>query len=184
GFREFMTSKWPINSVNDLKGLKLRVAPSKLRTDTFQSLGASVTPIAASELYVALQTKIVDGMEAPLTAIQSFRFYEVQKYCSLTHHMWTDHWMLANLEKWNGLPKNYQEIIRKNLNEGATLERHDDEVLMQSVRGKLEREGIVFNEPSPESFKAKLAAAGYYGRWRSEFGDTAWSALEKYAGRL
>ena len=119
GFREFTSSKAPIRTVDDLQGMKLRVAPSKLRLDTFRTLGASPTPIAANELYTALQSHLVDGQETPLTAIKQFRVFEVQKYCSLTHHMWTDHWILAHLEKWNSLPRNFQTIVRNRINEAA-----------------------------------------------------------------
>ena len=120
GFREFTSSKGPIRSVDDLQGLKLRVAPSKLRLDTFKTLGASPAPVPSSEQYTALQTKVVDAEESPLTAIESFKLYEVQKYCSLTHHMWADHWMLVNQEKWNSSPAQpTRRSCGNRLNEGA-----------------------------------------------------------------
>ena len=184
GWREFTTSNRPIRTVEDLAGLKLRVSPGRLRVDTFRTLGVAVTPLPPNELYTALQTHIVDGQETALLFIETQRFYEVQKYCSLTNHMWSGYWALLNIDKWKSLPSNYQQIVAKHLNEAALLQRRDNENLGRSIQDKLARQGLTFNKPDPSSFKAKLIANGYYARWRGEFGDRAWSALEKYTGKL
>ncbi|HEY1729127.1 MAG TPA: TRAP transporter substrate-binding protein [Candidatus Baltobacteraceae bacterium] len=184
GFRDFTTSTKPIRRAEDLAGLKVRSAPGKLRLDSLRSMGASPTVLATPEVYTALQTHIVDGLEAPLVTIQSLRWFEVQKYASLTHHMWNGYWIMIGGEKWKSLPPEYQASLRKNLNDAALLERHDVDVLTRSVQDKLSRQGLKFNACDRASIKATITASGYYKRWHTEFGDAAWSALEKYAGKL
>ena len=101
GFRDITTSTKPIHIVGDLAGLKIRVSPGKIRIDTFQSLGASPTPIALSELYTSLQTHVVDAQENPLILINQQKFFEVQKYVSLSEHIWSGYWSLVNQDVWN-----------------------------------------------------------------------------------
>jgi TRAP-type transport system periplasmic protein len=184
GFRDFTTSTKPIRRAEDLAGLKVRSASGKLRLDSLRSMGASPTVLATPEVYTALQTHIVDGLEAPLVTIQSQRWFEVQKYASLTHHMWNGYWIVIGGDKWKSLPAAYQASMRKNLNAAALLQRRDVDVLTGSVQDKLARQGLAFNACDRGSIKATLTANGYYKRWHAEFGDAAWSALEKYAGKL
>ncbi|MFY9781508.1 MAG: TRAP transporter substrate-binding protein [Candidatus Baltobacteraceae bacterium] len=184
GFREITTSTKPIRNVADLAGLKIRVSPGKIRIDTFQSLGASPAPIALSELYTSLQTHVVDAQENPLLLIEQQKFYEVQKYVSLSHHIWSGYWNLVNQDVWNKFPPDVQKIVARELNLGALRARVDTDLLTRSTRDKLTRRGMAFNEVDIPSFKAKLVASGYYQRWKAEFGPTAWAALEKYANKL
>ena len=184
GFRDITTSTKPIRNIADLQGLKIRVSPGKIRIDTFQSLGASPTAISAGELYTALQTKVVDGQENPLLNIETLKLYEVQKYCSLSHHMWTGYWILVNQDKWNSLPKDIQGIFAEEMNAASAREWRDNALISASLGDKLQRQGLAFNPVDVAGFKAKLIASGYYTRWKTEFGDTAWSALESYTGKL
>ncbi|MBV8425036.1 MAG: TRAP transporter substrate-binding protein [Candidatus Eremiobacteraeota bacterium] len=184
GWREFTTSNRPIRTVDDMAGLKIRVSPGKLRVDTFHTLGVQVTPIPPNEVYTALQTHIVDGQETALLFIETARYYEVQKYCSLTNHMWSGYWTLFNMDKWNSLSAAQRAIVAKHVNAAALLQRRDSEILNRSVQEKLTRQGLTINKTDPASFKAKLIAGGYYARWKAEYGDAAWSALEQYTGKL
>ncbi|MBV8150366.1 MAG: TRAP transporter substrate-binding protein [Candidatus Eremiobacteraeota bacterium] len=184
GFRDLTTSTKPIHNVEDLAGFKIRVSPGKIRVDTFQSLGASPTPIAASELYTALQTKVVDGQENPLLTIETLHLFEVQKYCSLSHHMWSGYWTLFNPDAWKRLPADLQAIVTREFTRATLDERRDTALQSASVQDKLHRQGLTFNAVDRESFKRKLVANGYYSRWQKEFGEKAWSALESYAGKF
>ena len=184
GYRDVTTSTKPINTANDFKGLKIRVPPSPLWVSLFSALGASPTSITINELYAALQTKVVDGQENPLTIIEAQKLYEVQKFCSLTSHMWDGFWMLANKRAWDGLPKDLQAIVARNLDMGAIAERDDIAKLNQSIQGDLEKAGLVFNKPDPAAFRAVLKKAGIYTEWREKYGADAWAVLEKYAGAL
>ncbi|MEW6045333.1 MAG: DctP family TRAP transporter solute-binding subunit [Bacillota bacterium] len=109
--RKITTSSRPVRSPGDFKGLRFRVPQSPAYVTYFQALGASPAPIAFGELYTALQTRTVDGQENPLGVIWSARFYEVQKYVTMSDHQ-TDVWILAaNKKKWESLPKDVQDIL-------------------------------------------------------------------------
>ena len=184
GFREITTSTKPIHTVADLAGLKIRVSPGKIRVDTFQSLGAAPTPIALSELYTSLQTHVIDAQENPLLLIDQQKFYEVQKYVSLSDHIWSGYWTLFNSDVWTKLGKGNQDIITREMSAAAIAARNDNVILNRSVKDKLIRRGMKFNDVDKNSFKQKLVEAKYYERWKAEFGPKAWTALEKYASKL
>lgn len=184
GFRDITTSTKPIHNANDLAGLKIRVSPGKIRLDTFQSLGASPTPIALSELYTSLQTHVIDAQENPLLLIDQQKFYEVQKYVSLSEHIWSGYWTLVNQDVWNKMGKDIQGIVTREMNAATLAARNDNVNLNRSVRDKLTRRGMKFNDVDKNSFKQKLVEAKYYERWKAEFGPKAWAALEKYANKL
>ena len=184
GFRDITTSTKPIRTVADLAGLRIRVSPGKIRVDTFQSLGAAPTPIALSELYTSLQTHVIDAQENPLLLIEQQKFFEVQKYVSLSEHIWSGYWTLFNQDVWNKLGRDLQAIVSREMGAATLAARNDNVILNRSVRDKLARRGMIFNDVDKESFKKKLIDAKYYERWKAEFGPKAWDALEKYANKL
>lgn len=184
GFREITTATKPIRNVADLAGLKIRVSPGKIRIDTFTSLGASPTPIALSELYTSLQTHVIDAQENPLLLIDQQKFYEVQKYVSVSDHIWSGYWTLFNPDVWTKLGKEIQDIVQREMAAATIKARRDNVLLNASVRDKLVRRGMKFNDVDKGSFKTKLTEAKYYERWKAEFGPKAWTALEKYANKL
>jgi tripartite ATP-independent transporter DctP family solute receptor len=184
GFRDITTSTKPIRTVADLAGLRIRVSPGKIRVDTFQSLGAAPTPIALSELYTSLQTHVIDAQENPLLLIEQQKFFEVQKYVSLSEHIWSGYWTLFNQDVWNKLGRDLQAIVSREMGAATLAARNDNVILNRSVRDKLARRGMIFNDVDKESFKRKLVDAKYYERWKAEFGPKAWDALEKYANKL
>jgi tripartite ATP-independent transporter DctP family solute receptor len=96
GFRQTTSSNKPIDAAKDFDGLKIRVPVSPLSIAMFKALGASPTSLQFSEVYTSLQTKVVDAQENPLPIIQVAKLYEVQKYCSLTNHIWDGFWMIMN----------------------------------------------------------------------------------------
>ena len=111
GFRETTSSTKPINGPDDFKGFKIRVPVSPLWTSMFKAFDAAPASINFSEVYSALQTKIVEGQENPLAIISTAKLYEVQKFCSLTNHMWDGFWFLANRRAWDALPADARPII-------------------------------------------------------------------------
>jgi TRAP-type transport system periplasmic protein len=184
GYRQVTSSTHPINTPDDLKGFKIRVPVSPLWTSMFKALGASPTSINISEVYSALQTKIVEGQENPLSLINLFKFYEVQKYVSLTNHMWDGFWTLANARAWADLPKDLQEIVERNINAAAVKEREDVRQLNESLQGELTQKGMTFNPTDTDKFRATLRAAGFYAEWKENYGPEAWAVLEKQVGAL
>jgi tripartite ATP-independent transporter DctP family solute receptor len=184
GYRQTTSSTKPINTAADLKGFKIRVPVSPLWTSMFEAFGASPASINFNEVYSALQTKVVEGQENPLSIIQIAKLYEVQKYCSLTNHMWDGFWFLANAQAWQALPKDLQEIAARNINAAAEEQRAEILGLNNSLQGDLEKKGMVFNKPDPASFRETLQKAKFYETWKGKFGAEAWALLEKYTGKL
>lgn len=184
GFRQITTSTKPINSAADLAGFKIRVPPSPISLSLFQHLGAAPVTLNVSELYTALQTKVVDGQENPLAVIETQKFYQVQKYCSLTNHMWVGYWMIMNGTFWKSLPQDAQKAVTDAFNTQADKQRTANEALDGSLESKLQSQGLTFNKPDLASFRNKLIQSGFYKEWQGKFSPQLWSALEKYSGQL
>ncbi|KPG01173.1 ABC transporter substrate-binding protein [Rhodopseudomonas sp. AAP120] len=184
GFRQTTSSTRPINGPEDFKGFKIRVPVSPLWTSMFKAFDAAPASINFSEVYSALQTKVVEGQENPLALISTAKLYEVQKYCSLTNHMWDGFWFLANRRAWERLPADVREIVAKNINAAAVKEREDTAKLNATVKEELTAKGLIFNQPTVTPFRDKLRSAGFYAEWKGKYGDQAWSLLEKSVGKL
>ncbi|HEY2254260.1 MAG TPA: TRAP transporter substrate-binding protein [Variovorax sp.] len=184
GFRQITSSSRPIATPEDLKGFKIRVPVSPLWTSMFKALDASPASINFAEVYSALQTKIVDGQENPLAIIATAKLYEVQKYCSLTNHMWDGFWFLANKRAWDKLPPDLQAIVARHVNAAAINERADVAELNANLQKELAGKGLVFNQPDAAAFRDRLRKAGFYSEWKSKYGDEAWALLEGGAGKL
>jgi len=147
-------------------------------------LKAAPLALQFPEVYSALQTHIADAQENPLTLIKAAKFYEVQKYCSLTNHVWDGHWFCANAASWAGLPDPLKEIVANNLNAAALLERGDIATGDKSMQAELEGKGLAFNTVDTQSFRDGLKSGGFYKSWRAKLGDAPWQVLEQYAGAL
>ncbi|TPQ28195.1 ABC transporter substrate-binding protein [Bradyrhizobium guangdongense] len=184
GFRQTTSSSKPINGPDDLKGFKIRVPVSPLWTSMFKAFDAAPASINFSEVYSALQTKIVEGQENPLAIISTAKLYEVQKYCSLTNHMWDGFWFLANRRAWEKLPEDVRKVVAKNINAAAINERADTAKLNANLQQELAGKGLTFNQPNTGPFRDKLRSAGFYAEWKGKYGDQAWDLLEKAVGKL
>ena len=184
GFRNITSSTKPINTAADLQGFKIRVPVSPLWTSMFKAFGASPTGINFSEVYSALQTKVVEGQENPLAIIDIAKLYEVQKYCSMTGHMWDGQWILANGKRWAATPPDVQALINKHVTEAVMKQRDDIRRLNNSLEAQLKAKGMIFNYPDVKSFRDALSKAGFYKEWREKFGNDAMAKLERYSGRL
>ena len=184
GFRHVTTSTKAVRTPDDLKGLKLRVPSAPMLSSLFTALGASPTPINFNELYSALQTKLVEGQENPLAIISSARLYEVQKFCSLTNHVWDAYWILGNRKAFERLPKDIQDIVRRELDKAATDERADIAALSVSLRTDLTAKGVQIIEPDKRAFKDALAKGTFYKDLRAKFGEEAWKLLQDSVGAL
>ncbi|MFM9426992.1 tripartite ATP-independent transporter DctP family solute receptor [Variovorax sp. GrIS 2.14] len=183
GFRQTTSSKAPITAAKDMDGLKIRVPVSPLSISMFKGLGASPASLQFSDVYSALQTKIVDAQENPLPIIQVAKLYEVQKFCSLTNHIWDGYWFIANGRAWEALPADLKTIVARAINEAGLKQRDDIKKLNESVVGDLEAKGLTINRPAAETFRAKLRESGFYGEWKGRFGPEAWALLEGTVGK-
>ena len=184
GFREITTSTKPINTPDDLQGFKIRVPPSPISLSLFQSLGAAPVTINAAELYTALQTHVADGQENPLGNIETMKLSQVQKYCSLTNHMWVGYWLLVNGQFWSGLPADHRTVIADTFDAQASEQRVANQKLDSSLEEVLKAQGMQFVSPDPAPFQAVLVKSGFYKTWQDKFGAPLWSALESFTGPL
>jgi TRAP-type transport system periplasmic protein len=184
GFREITMKSKPINGPGDLKGVKIRLPVAPLFISLFQHLGASPTPINFGEVYSALQTGLVDGQENPLILIDTAKLYEVQKYCSMTNHIWVGLHVSFNAAAWKRLPPDLQELTHKHFSAAAMAERADWQVLDKTEVDKMTKGGLTFNTPDTKPFQAALRKSGFYPDVKKKMGDEAWALLEKYTGPL
>ena len=182
GMRQVTSAVRPIQKPDDLAGFKIRTPPGKLSLDLFRALGSSPTPMNYSELYTALQTHVVDGEENSLNLIAQGRFFEVQKYLSLTSHQWSGYWLCGNLDAWNAIPKDLQAIVSRNFTTYVMQQRAETERVNVALESGLAKHGMLVNRLPATPFRARLAS--FYQGAKSEFGSTAWSVLEKYSGKL
>jgi tripartite ATP-independent transporter DctP family solute receptor len=183
GFRQITNSVKPIATPDDLAGLKIRVPSARIQQSLFQHLGAAPTPVSIKETYSALKTHIVDGQENALTHIEVWKFYEVQKYVSLTNHMWDGLSVILNKVKVDAMPADQRKVLEDTLNEYALLQRKDMSELMAGLRGSLVSErGMQVNDVDMAPFRQKLVDTGFYDEWRKVIGEEPWSLYEKIVG--
>jgi tripartite ATP-independent transporter DctP family solute receptor len=184
GFRQITSSTKAIATPDDLKGFKIRVPVSPLWTSMFKAFDAAPASINFAEVYSALQTKVVEGQENPLAIISTAKLYEVQKFCSMTNHMWDGFWFLANKKAWDKLPPDLQAIVAKHVNAAGMAERGDVAALNATLQKDLAAKGMTFNTPSADAFRGQLRKAGFYAEWKGKFGDEGWAILERSVGKL
>jgi len=158
GFRHLTNNIRPIKTPADVKGLKIRVQESKIWMEFMKALGAIPTPIPFGELYTALQQKVIDGQENPIASIYSMKFYEVQKYLSLTAHTYEPALVLANSNWFNSLSSNHQQIIREAAAEAAAYQRQFLIEKEKEYLNIMKDAGLVVEEnPDREAFKEATA---------------------------
>ncbi|WP_194714067.1 TRAP transporter substrate-binding protein [Noviherbaspirillum soli] len=125
GFRNLTNTKRPVAKMEDMQGIKLRVMQNPVYIDMFNSFGANAVPLPFSELFTALETKTVDGQENPVNTIQSSKFYEVQKYLSITKHVYSPWIVLASKKWWDGLSADEHKAINEAAAASRDFERKD-----------------------------------------------------------
>jgi tripartite ATP-independent transporter DctP family solute receptor len=154
GYRHITNSKRPINTPADLQGIKLRVPEGKWRVKMFQAYGANPSPMKFSEVFTALQTGVMDGQENPFTQIYSAKFQEVQKFLSLTGHVYTPAYATVGTKKWASLPADVRQTLEQTAKETQAFvyakAAKDDEDLL----GKIKSAGVQVNAPNKDAFIA------------------------------
>ena len=151
GFRQITNSKHPIVKPEDLAGLKLRVPQGGWRVKMFQAYGANPSPLALSEVFVALQTGVMDAQENPLAQIYPSRFYEVQKYLSMTGHVYTPAYVTAGAS-WSRLPADVQKILADTAVEMQPVVYKIAADLDNDLLEKLKKAGMQVNEADKPAF--------------------------------
>jgi tripartite ATP-independent transporter DctP family solute receptor len=152
GFRQITNNKHPIVKPADLQGIKLRVPKGEWRVKMFKAYGANPSPMALSEVFVALQTGAMDGEENPLVQIYSQKFQEVQKYLSLSDHVYTPAYLTVGLKHWETLPPDVRKILEQTAREVQpfvykSAAKFDDELV-----GKMKAAGMKVNKVDKAAF--------------------------------
>lgn len=161
GFRNLTNSKRPVKTPDDIKGLKIRVMNSAIHKAIWQALGANPTPMAWP-IYTELEQGVIDGQENPLWVMEVYKFYEIQKYMTLTRHVYSPHIDVASLKWWNRLETKTQELIQKCIYEAAVFQRKDNRVKDSERLKFLKEKGMIVEEnPDIEAFRAKVADLKY-----------------------
>ena len=150
GFRNITNSKHPITRVEDIQGLKLRVMQSPVFVESVQQLGANPTPLAFSELYSALETKTVDGQENPCPIVETAKFAEVQKYYSVTNHVYNSFVLTASKKWWDKLNPAEQKIVRDSAMETREFHRKLNREVNSKCIAALQAQKMQVNYLSPE----------------------------------
>jgi TRAP-type transport system periplasmic protein len=179
GFRNVTNSRRPVVKVEDLAGLKIRTTPNPSHIKAFQLVGVNAVPMPYTEVFNALETRAVDGQENPITLIQSAKFYEVQKYLTLTQHAYTAAPFVMNLKKFQSLTPAAQKVLETTAMEVIREQRAANRKIEDGDLAKLKAAGmqVVTDFPRAE-FRAKV-----YGPVKADyvakFGSTLVDAIEK-----
>ena len=149
GFRNLTNSKHAVNKLEDLNGIKLRVMQNSVFLDSFKQLGANAVPLPYSELFTALETNAVDGQENPYNTILSAKFYEVQKYLTVTNHVYSP-WIVTVSRKFlDGLSRDEQAVLQQAAVKSRDFERKDTRDEAAKALAELKTKGMAVNELSP-----------------------------------
>ncbi len=158
GFRNLTNSKRPVKTAADVAGLKIRVMASALHKAIWQALGANPTPMPWP-IYTELEQGVIDGQENPLWVMEVYKFYEIQKYMTLTRHVYSPHIDVASLQWWNTLPPADQDLIQAAMREAARYQRKDNRDKNAARLAFLKEKGMIVEEhPDLPSFRAKVAS--------------------------
>ncbi|EAS49645.1 periplasmic substrate-binding protein, TRAP-type C4-dicarboxylate transporter [Aurantimonas manganoxydans SI85-9A1] len=152
GFRQITNNERPINTPADLQGLKIRTPNSSWRVEMFKTYGANPTPMSFSEVFVALQTGVIDGQENPLTNISAGKLNEVQEYLSMSGHVYSPAYPTVGVAAFEKLDPEIQEVLTTTAEEVALWAREqgaaDDDKLLK----ELEESGMKVNQADRQAF--------------------------------
>jgi TRAP-type transport system periplasmic protein len=149
GFRNLTNSKKPVTKFEDFDGIKVRVMQNNIFLDTFKTLGTNAVPMAFGEVFTALETKTIDGQENPFVTIDTSKFYEVQKFLSVTRHAYTPFLVLYSKPMWDKLSPQEQAVLREAAIEGQKVQRAAIRDLDGKSLAALKARGMQVNEISP-----------------------------------
>lgn len=178
GFRHLTNNRGPISTPADLDGLKTRVTPDKMRLDTFTALGANPAPLAFGELYSALQQKVFDAQENPLSIIYTSSFFEVQKYLSLTGHVWGPASLIVAKHTWNRISPEDQKVVQAAADKWRDEQRKMITESDAEYVARLKEKGMQVNEVDKAPFIA--AVAPVWKTYEPIYGADLMSVLQKY----
>jgi len=185
GFHHITNNKLPIHTVDDVQGLKLRAPPSPIQVSCWKAIGAAPASMNFAELYTALQTGVVDGQEGAASLARTTRLYEVQKYLSLTSHLWDGWYTLINPRAYGRLSKDMQDLVMAEFDQAGMDVRKDMATFNTDAITFMAEKGVLVNKVEDiSSYKKKLQTAGFYTEWKEKLGPDVWNAIQEISGPL
>ncbi len=184
GFRNITNSKRPIVKPEDLEGLKLRVIASPIYIETFKALGVNPVPMTFGEVYGALETRAIDGQDNPVAVIESAKFAEVQKYLSLTRHLYTGMPLLMSKKTWDALSPDDQTAIQAAADEAKAEERRITRAHEQDAVERLRKTMQVNEVPPAELERLRAKVEPVVRRFASEVGEPLFKRVGDELARL
>ena len=178
GFRNLTNSRRPVGKVEDFDGIKLRVMQSTMYLDTFKTLGANPTPMAFGEVFTSLETKTIDGQENPFATIETAKLYEVQKYLSVTRHVYSPFFVLYSKKLWDQLNPQEQAALREAALEGQKVQREASRAQDQKSLAILRTKGMLINDfPPSEKARVMTALKPVYDKYVNSIGSEAYTLM-------
>jgi tripartite ATP-independent transporter DctP family solute receptor len=185
GFRNLTNNRRAVNRLEDMEGIKLRVMQNPVYLDSFKSLGANAIPLPFSELFSALETKAVDGQENPFNTILSSKFFEVQKYLTVTNHVYSPWVVLVSKKWWDGLSKDEQKILLDAAKASRDFERKDTRDEAAKALAELKAKGMEVNElPAAEAARMRERLAPINAGIAANVGQALWDETQAELARL
>jgi tripartite ATP-independent transporter DctP family solute receptor len=185
GFRNLTNSKRPVQKMEDLDGIKLRVMQNNVYLESFKTLGANAIPLPFSELFSALETSTVDGQENPFNTILSSKFYEVQKYLSVTNHVYSPWIVLVSKKWWDGLSKDEQKVLLDAAKASRDFERKDTRDEAAKALADLKAKGMKINElPAAESARMRDKLTKVNATIGTQVGMELWNETQGTLARM
>jgi tripartite ATP-independent transporter DctP family solute receptor len=176
GTRHLTTRDKAVRVPEDIRGLKIRVPQAPLFVDMMRTLGAAPTPMSLGEVYLSLQTGVIDGQENPLPTIAANKFMEVQRYINLTGHILVPLLPVVASQSWNAMPETDHELVRQALRAGAEVSDQLVRSGEQSLRGEFQGRGVQFIDSDRAAFRRALAPL--YERYEEVWGRGVFAALQ------
>ncbi len=180
GHRHITNSARAINSIKDIAGLKFRVPEAEMRIDTFKAVGALPVPMPLSEVFTALQTRVVDGQENPLATLYTLKFYEVQKYLTLSYHIWGSFLVAISEKVWLDMPESYRKIMLEEVDGIKAKQRTMITAMEKEALEKIKAAGVQVNELNIQEFQN--AEKGVWDKYSKSFGKELVDIVRKYSG--
>jgi tripartite ATP-independent transporter DctP family solute receptor len=185
GFRNLTNSKRPVTKMEDLDGIKLRVMQNPVYLDSFKLLGANAIPLPFSELFSALETKTVDGQENPYNTIVSSKFYEVQKYLTISNHVYSPWIVMVSKKWWDGLSKDEQKVLMDAAKASRDFERKDTREEGAKALADLKAKGMQVNELSPaEANRMRDKLTNVNASISTNVGPDLWKETQDALGKM
>jgi len=178
GFRALSNSRRPVNTPEDVAGLKIRVPPELAIKAAFEALGANTQTVAFQEVYLALANKTVDGQDNPIGTTFAAKFFEVQSHIALTRHIYASIMFAANPRSWkNKLDEQQRKIIVEEATTAGAAARKGVQDREDDFLAQMQKAGVAVTRPDVAPFRAKMEPA--YAVLRKNIGDDTWNAWSK-----